>query len=46
MEQMHMWDTFKHVLPIYLSPQKKQEVLESIMLLKEKQDRSIKVRTF
>ena len=46
MEQMHMWDTFKHVLPIDFSPQKKQEVLESIMLLKEKQDRSIKVRTF
>ena len=38
MEQMHMQDTFKPVLLSDFSPQNKSEVLESIVLLKEKRD--------
>src|SRR5210317_1748750 len=44
MEQLHMRDTFKPVLPSNLTPEKKKEVLESIMLLKQKRDGTIKGR--
>src|SRR5210317_1129567 len=42
MEQLHMRDTFKPVLPSNLAPEKKKEVLEFIMLLKQKRDGTIK----
>src|SRR5210317_402532 len=42
MEQLHMRDTFRPVLPSNLTPEKKKEVLESIMLLKQKRDGTIK----
>src|SRR5210317_2267659 len=44
MEQLHMRDTFKPVLPSNLTPEKKKEVLESITLLKQKRDGTIKGR--
>src|SRR5210317_1729044 len=44
MEQLHMRDTFKPILPSNLIPEKKKEVLESIMLLKQKRDGTIKGR--
>src|SRR5210317_1489638 len=44
MEQLCMRDTFKPVLLRNLIPEKKKEVLESIMLLKQKRDGTIKGR--
>src|SRR5210317_575036 len=44
MEQLHMRDAFKPVLPSNLTPEKKKEVLESIILLKQKRDGTIKGR--
>src|SRR5210317_406046 len=44
MEQLHMRDTFKPVLPSNLTPKKKKEMLKSIMLLKQKRDGTIKGR--
>ena len=46
MEQMHRRDTFKPVLPSDFSPQNKSEVLESIILFKEKRYGKIKERNF
>ena len=42
MKQLHLRETFKPVLPKNLTPEKKKRVLESIMLLKEKKDGTIK----
>ena len=44
MEQLHLRTSFKPVVPSDLTPSKKKEVLESIMLLKEKKDGTIKGR--
>ena len=44
MEQLHLRTTFKPVLPSDLTQEKKKEVLEGIMLLKEKKDGTIKGR--
>src|SRR5210317_715745 len=44
MEQLHMRDIFKPVLPRNLIPEKKKEVLQSIMLLKQMRDGTIKGR--
>ena len=44
MEQQHLRETFRPVLPSNLTPEKKKEVLESIMLLKEKKDGTVKGR--
>ena len=36
LEQQHMRDSFKPVIPADLSPEQKDQILNSIMLLKEK----------